>query len=169
MKPGLIIIFLLFSSFSQSQAERIILKNAQAPAGGSDTVKVFVTTDKAYPAAEIIIKFNPDKLFFQKGSFMYNQALWKPEWGSPVYSDFPNGFKVAFISLSNREAFIAQADSLNLFSVVLRAASGLAPGDTSAVQARGMLTNSEFQEIEFEPCTAVFTIIKSPARPKSKK
>ncbi|HUU28480.1 MAG TPA: cohesin domain-containing protein [archaeon] len=151
------LLFLLVSS--SHAANSLFLGSAEAKAGGSDTLDVFLTTEKAFPAAEISLKFDPSKLSFREGSLTVNPQVWKPEWGRPIVSVYPNGIKIAFLSMSNLEAAIPKGERQKLFSVVLTAKAGIPAGEKLELEVKGMLTDAQFNEIGLESSQGSFTVI----------
>jgi hypothetical protein len=118
---GFLTAILMFTSASLHAADLIRVGNAQAFAGGSDTVDVFVTTDTTYPAVEITLSYSADIFSYEEGSLVYNETAWNPAWGAPeISADEDAGtVKVAFYSINLDAAVPKSAVALKLFSVVL--------------------------------------------------
>jgi hypothetical protein len=168
--PGAAAALLIFLVCSSGFAEnRLFTGGAAAPAGGYDTLQVYISTDSTYPAAEVTLRFDPEKLRYVEGSFRYNQAAWNPAWGEPIVKSYPNGLKLAFISLSRLDARLPRTDSLRLCTVILGAAKTLKAGDKVEIQTEGMLTNSAFQEIYFDSGPVNLLIVPRPEPQKKKK
>ena len=146
---GFIAALLIFTGSRSFADDAIAVGNALGYSGGSDTVDVFITTDQAYPAAEITLNYDPAKLSYEEGSLVVNTDAWDPSWGDPqvAVNTTTGELKVAFISFSSLDAQIPQTiASLKLFSVVMNAAAGVAPG-TETITPSGIFTTTEFQEI----------------------
>jgi len=147
---GFLTAILMFTGGSLHATDLIRIGSAQAFAGGNDTVNVFITTDEAYHGVEITLSFDPAKLSYEEGSFVYDQDAWNPAWGAPkVTADNDNGtVEVAFVSLTVLDAAVPQsAVALNLFSVVLNVAEGVATG-TELITPSGMFAG---RTAEYDP------------------
>ncbi len=142
-----------------------VVEDGRATAGGADTVEVRFTSEIAHAALELKLRFNPEKLSYVAGSLRVDPALWDPQWGEPQVQTFPNGLRVMLISLTTTEANIPPAAGRMLFSVVLRASRGLAPGDTALIGAEGMLTNRQFEELGLTTVPGLFRVIAPPPPP----
>lgn len=148
---GFLTAILMFTGGSLHATDLIRIGSAQAFAGGNDTVNVFITTDEAYPGVEITLSFDPAKFSYEEGSFVYDQEAWNPAWGAPeVTADNDNGtVKAAFFSpTAVPDAVVPQsAVALNLFSVVLNVAEGVATG-TEIITPSGIFTGEGYDPVE---------------------
>jgi len=150
---GFLAAILIFTGGRLQAANLIDVGDAQAFAGGNDTVDVFVTLDSAYVGAQITLSFDKTKLSYQEGSLVYNQTAWNPAWGAPqVGVDTAAGtVTVAFLSINDISAELPKTSaSLKLFSVVLDVDS-LATIGTETVTASGIVTSrtADFDLVEY--------------------
>ncbi len=154
---GFLTAILMFTGGSSLHAADLIrIGSAQAFAGGNDTVSVYVTTDEAYNAVEILLSFDPAKFSYEEGSLVYDQEAWNPAWGAPdVLADSVNGtVRVSFVSPTVLDAAVPQsAVALKLFSVVLNVAEGVATG-TETITPSGMFAS---RDEEYNPVEHVVT------------
>ena len=139
---GFIAALLIFNGGRLYAVDAIAVGNAQAFAGGYDTVDVFVTTDDAYPAVEITLNFDLTK--FSCDTFFINPNAWNTAWGQPdLVRDSVSvagklKVKVGFFSLSDLTAKVPKtATSLRLFSVVMKVKTGVATA-TEIVTSSGV-------------------------------
>ena len=150
---GFLAAFLIFTGGRLQAANLIDVGDAQAFAGGNDTVDVFVTLDSAYVGAQVTLSFDKTKLSYQEGSLVYNQTAWNPAWGAPQVSvDTDAGtVTVAFLSLTNVSAALPKTSvSLKLFSVVLDVDAEATTG-TTAISSSGIVTSrtADYDVVEY--------------------
>ncbi|KPJ58768.1 MAG: hypothetical protein AMJ46_13655 [Latescibacteria bacterium DG_63] len=153
---GFLTAILMFTGGSLHAADLIRVGSAQAFAGGNDTVSVYVTTDEAYNAVEILLSFDPAKFNYEEASLVYDQEAWNPAWGAPeVLADSVNGtVEVSFVSLTVLDAAVPQsAVALKLFSVVLNVAEGVATGTETITPSGTFFSRTE----EYDPVEHVVT------------
>lgn len=143
---GFLTAILMFTGGSLQAADLIRVGSAQAFAGGNDTVNVFITTDEAYPGVQITLSFDATKFSYEEGSLVYNQSAWNPAWGAPdVTAPEDSGWiKVSLFSLTEDDAAVPQtAVALNLFSVVLNVAEGVATGTETITPSGIFISRTE--------------------------
>ncbi len=129
---GLLAALLIFSAGRALAVDAIAVADAQAFPGGSDTVDVLVTTDAAYPGAEVTLSYDKTKLSTTEANVIVNEAAWNSSWGAPqVAVDTAAGtIKVGLLSLSGdiTQAVPQSSSALKLFSVIFAVDSTVAVG-----------------------------------------
>ncbi len=156
---GLLAALLIFSAGRALAVDAIAVADAQAFPGGSDTVDVLVTTDAAYPGAEVTLSYDKTKLSTTEASVIVNEAAWNSSWGAPqVAVDTAAGtVKIGLLSFDgdSTKAVPQSSSALKLFSVIFEVDSTVAVG-SYAVTPSGAFTsvdNSDPTDPQFNVTT----------------
>ncbi len=141
---GLLAALLIFTGGRALAVDAIAVADAQAFPGGSDTVDVIVTTDAAYPGAEITLSYDKTKLSTSEANVIMNEAAWNSSWGVPqVTVDTAAG--TIFVGLTSLSVDLTKAvpqssSALKLFSVVFEVDSTVAVGSYMITPSGKFLT-----------------------------
>lgn len=125
---GLLAALLIFTGGRALAVDAIAVADAQAFPGGSDTVDVLITTDAAYPGAEITLSYDKTKLSTTEANVIMNEAAWSPGWGEPVVAVDTAAGTVKVLLISTTGAVPQSSSALKLFSVVFEVDSTVAVG-----------------------------------------
>ncbi len=140
---GLLAALLIFTGGRALAVDAIAVVDAQAFPGGSDTVDVLVTTDAAYPGAEITLSYDKTKLSTAEANVIMNDVAWDPSGGVPTVAvDTAAGtIKVAVASLTVPIQTIPQSSSaMKLFSVVFDVDSTVAVDSYTVTPSGSFMT-----------------------------
>jgi len=126
-------------TYAQSGTNILYIGKAQATAGESDTVNVFITTDKPYSGADIILNFDPAKLKYvttivNSGAFFQGSGSWNVIHGNGSVRVACCSFNLSTIPL---------CDSVKFFSIVMNPAEGLPLGEVDTIHIRGILAETD--------------------------
>ncbi|RLB13342.1 MAG: hypothetical protein DRG82_15855, partial [Deltaproteobacteria bacterium] len=125
-----------------------VSRDAAAPLGASDTVKVYLRNTEAVVAVEAELKFDPANFTVDTLSLVTNAAIYSGDGASVsvVSSSTDSTLRVGYITVS-LDSIAPSTEEKLLFSVVLNAKDTATPG-VDTLEISGQVTTSQLETVE---------------------